>query len=728
MNSRLSVAVNQGTAGEKNVSVATAILYADIVLTQAIASAFGGRLPRDLLRDRMSTLLDIVGQHNGRTLRKTDMSIAACFEDANEAVKSAINLHTDSERRRSTDQYPVTVRMVIDSAWNEGKKGTNVILDERTTIVQSLEESGIFVSKAVRANVSIEGLEFKELKADDSSLHYANYLKPVWREGMLFPPSPTVQNERFIHAVNLVRGDGRPCFYCGSKKHEAWRCPSKVLPQLTHGLHALGCMKIRDINDAFQQYIGEEDDPPKGTEDNGHLERLTPALSARHAFYELTRVFQLRFLNAIWDLQDHGSWQRIRNSDKMPLTGGKLRLAFDCLRTFQTDQAEELLKAIEWNNPRDFRFHCLMGFVCVERDALTMATHFFTKAYEYAYTQPQKIYTLLLRYRTLIFDGRKRQAEEILALCLNLDKTCPEAMFEDVLFKIGTEKGKEASLLIEDLVAGTNEYWTAGIISPDLSLHFDMVVPELNKLLEEVRREGRVLLKQANETISNLGRMLSEDDEELSGLKENYIDLCDKASADTFLGWRFVTKSTPKLIGESHRMIVERQNRVRKCLSDIAGRMAAATRSRHASHLSVRGRIEEIEEGVRDGERDLRVWQPHEQVLGKCAKLGKQLSGVEAKLEMLERADRRIAKARAFVRDFVLFLGITSLSAIGLTVCLLTFLKNSLVALPVSGVGWMFDILAVLVLFSSLFLALARTISKEESSWRRRETTAPRRT
>jgi hypothetical protein len=710
VNNGPAVIGDQEGVSETTTLTPTAVIHADIILPPTIARALGGRLPRELLEDRMSTLLDVIGQHNGRILGRTDLSVAARFEDVNEAVKSAINLKIDSDRRRLTDQHSMIVRIVVDSVWSESKRiTTDSPPNDLLRIWQILEEGGVLVSTAVRASTGIEGVEFKE---PEISGGVSRYFILRWRDGVSFRPGSAVQGERFVHARSLARGDKPPCFYCGSKGHQPSGCPSKVLPLVTHGLHALGSMKIRQINAAFQQYIAEGDDLLRQQPDPGRPEKATPASMAGHAFYELTRVFQLRFLNATWDVQQYASWQHVRNSDKMPLTGGKLRLAFDCLRTFQTDQAEEILKTIEWSNPRDFRFHCLMGFVSVERNALTMATHFFTKAYEYSLSQPQKIHTLLLRYRAFALDGRKRQAEEVLSLCVSLDQTCPEALFEDILSKIGTEKGKRASRLIESLVTGTNEYWTAGIISPDLSRHFDIIGPELAKLLDEVRQEGRGFLKEANEILLNLRKILPEEDNELQESEREYADLSDRASVDTFFGWRNVIKSASRLVTRIRRLSADRQNKMQRTFLGLIARTHVIMESAHASHSSVTGRVEEIRRGIAEIENDLRNWQPHGQLIERSASLARQLEAVESKIMFLERADLRIDRLRAFIKNFVLFFGATSLSVIGLILSFLYFSKGILDTLREPGAGLIFNTLALFILLSSVIFASIRTMVK----------------
>jgi hypothetical protein len=709
----VSLAIAKDAQGLNGNSIPLAtIMFAGCLLTEIDAKAYGGRIPRETLRACMTTLLRNIGRHNGRVLKKTESSVTACFEDPVEAVKSAINIQSENQSESPTD-YPLVVRVAIDYTWNEVNKGSVKGFDENLIrVAQMLDRGGILVSKTIQSGIETAEIRFKEVKARNGLSDGAVYYTPILEQDKQYLPGPNVIKTHFVHGTSLTKGQGKPCFYCGSRSHNAATCPSKVLPQITRGLHNIGFMTIYDMNDAFQTYLdhGLDESLVVSRASQGD-ENMSPPLAAHYAFYELTRIFQLRFLNAIWDLKDHSSWLRLRLSDKMPLTGGKLRRAFDCLRTYQIDQAEDELKGIEWTNPRDFRFHCLMGFVNVERGSLSIASHYYTKAYEYANSVPQKLYALLLRYRAHLLDGKRRQAEDVLALCANLDKSCPEVIFEDVIAKIASEREKEAISLLEDLVSTSSEYWTAVMISPDLALHFDLVGPELSRLAEEVERHSRELMKNAKEALRNLEQMLSVEDTELVKLNEDYDEIKDMAHRNTFFSWQKVLKAAPALISSCLRLAMDKQHKVKEVIRDLEERLSYATKSAHGEQPSIRSKLRAVSLGINAVENDLGNWQPYGELLSRCADLSKHMEDAEKKIRFFERTELRLARIRVFVKDFTLFLGIASVSAIVMSVLFLKYLKPSL-PLGDTNMGWIFDSLAGMVLITSLVYALARCINK----------------
>jgi hypothetical protein len=707
----LAEASTEEELGENPAPLA-AIMFAGCQLTEVDARAYGGRIPRGALKRCMTTLFGNIGRHNGRVLKKTESTVTAYFEDPGEAVKSAINIQIENQHG-SPEDCPLVIRVAVDYTWNDVRMGSEKGFDDNVIkAAQILDSGGILVSKAIRSSAEAADFEFKEVRTRKGFSDTSVYYSPLFKEDRKYLPSSTVLNTRFIHGTTLVKGPKSPCFYCGSKSHDAATCPSKVLPQITRGLHNIGFMTIHEMNNAFQAYIEQGlEDSQSGTIVSRDNENSSPVLAAHYAFYELSRVFQLRFLNAMWDPQDHSSWSKLRLSDRMPLTGGKLRIAFDCLRTYQLDQAEELLKAIEWTNPRDFRYQCLMGFVNVERKTLSIANHYFTKAYEYANGVPQKLYALLLRYRALLFDGKKRQAEDILSLCLSLDRTCPEVNFEDIIAKIASEKEKDAVSHLEDLVAVNSEYWTAVMISPDLALHFDLVVPELSRLLEEAGKDSRELMKGAKEALMNLEKMLSEGDTELAGLKQEYEQIKEMAEANTFFSWQKILKAAPALVSACSCLARDRQGKVREALCDLENRLSCAVKSPYGGQSSIRSKLRAVNEGITAVENDLVSWQPYEELLSRCEGLAKLLEDGENKIAFLERTALRLEKIRGFVKDFTLFLAIGSISTIALSFLFLNFIKPTL-PLGTTNIGWVFDSVAVMVLISSVFYALVRSVHK----------------
>ena len=483
-----------GTGSDKEMT-RPVILFADIAVPENMKSVYGAHAPWNALRVYMSGILSTIGQHEGRTVTKADATAVAYFHSAEEAIRSAINIQRTTSLSKAETGYALAVRIAIDHSWCDGE--SRLIAEEAEIIgkvVKTLSDGSILVSETIRSEVTLSKVDFEEAcTKGHASVSTRRFFRLLWNEEMEYPPTEATKNVRFVHGGSLRNGEEGICFYCGSRKHKATDCPSKGIPEMQRGFQQLGYCTIGEINDAFDQYLARGLVLDTSLSDGqGFGRQINPVLAAHLSFYELRAVFQLRFLNAIWDPPERygNSWQRIRSSTTTPVSGGKLRLAADYIRASQLEQADETLKAIEWSNPKDFRFHCLSGFLAIERNSFSAAAHHFTKAYEYARTKAQKIYTLLLKYRILALDGKKRQAEETLRLCLSLDHDCPEVLFEDIISKFDSDKPREAVQLLIDLIGEHREYWVAATICPDFAPFHDRIAPELENVLDKAEGRG----------------------------------------------------------------------------------------------------------------------------------------------------------------------------------------------------------------------------------------------
>lgn len=706
-----------------NENMKPAVLFADIVVPDNMKSVYGDHAPRNAVKVFLAGILSTIGQHEGKTVTKTDTSASAYFGSAEEAVRSAINIQKISAESKAETGYALIVRVAIDHSWSDVEKGS--VAGEAEIIakvVKPFDAGTILVSETVGSSVALNDVTFEELPPNfpgQTSAH--RFVRVVWKEGVDYSPADGVKSVRFAYGGLLHSGEGAPCFYCGSRGHKVANCPSKAITDMQRGFHRLGYSTMSEINEAFRQYleVGAVLETPSDEENN--KADMGSMLAAHFSLYELRAVYQLRFLNAIWDPPETygNSWQRIRSSTRTPLSGGKLRLAADYLRASQLDQTDEVLKAIEWNNPKDFRFFCLSGFLAVERDSLSMATHFFTKAYECARTNAQKIYTLLLRYRTLVLDGKKRQAEEILRLCLSLDRTCPDVIFEDIIDKFDSDRTQEAIKQLISLIDQHREYWTAAIICPDFAAFHDQIIPELEKMLLKARNEGANLIEQARASLANLKQTVAEEDEEIRALDARYGEIKQIVLKDNYFGWLDSVRSASVLASDCIRTERERRAKIQKVVSALKDRLSAATSNPYARNRNTQKEMAAISDGVGGVEADLYELHPHKAILTACSEIAEKLDRVEKQFSELEQRDIMIGRIKAFFKDSAIFLGIIAiLGAIGTPLALSYLRTTDFLAgiLNERGVSWIYDTLAVLAVISSICYGFVRSVLRNEKS------------
>ena len=148
-----------------------------------------------------------------------------------------------------------------------------------------------------------------------------------------------------MHGAALVAGTCAPCFYCGSGRHRTTNCPSKDLPYATTGLERLGYLSMGEINRLFSDYLNRSGEdlpviPEPSSKGDQDLAFLAP-----WSFYELKRVFQLRFLDVVWNASPKVDWHkaRERRGEGFP-EGGMLWFARDCIRTSRLEEADDLFE------------------------------------------------------------------------------------------------------------------------------------------------------------------------------------------------------------------------------------------------------------------------------------------------------------------------------------------------------------------------------------------------
>jgi hypothetical protein len=358
----------------------------------------------------------------------------------------------------------------------------------------------------------------------------------------------------------------------------------------------------------------------------------------------------------------------------------------------------------------------------VERNSLSMATHYFSKSCDCARTTVQKVYTLLLKYRALVLDGKKRQAEEVLRLCLGLDRTCPEVVFEEVIGKFESEKTREAIDQLLELVANHREYWAAAIICPEFAHCHDLIVTELWKILQKVRDEGRNLVSRAEATLVNLKQAIGEEDGDMRGLQTRYGEIEGLALNDTYFGWLDSIRAASILAADCIKVERDRRAKIQRVISGLQDRLFSIIHNGYTQGADIQKTIGLLKEGTSRADADLHALQPHKTILSYCAQFSDKMDQLEKRLLALEQRDRMMSRIRAFLKDSVVFLGIAAiLGAVAAPLVLRSLKTTDFVSgvLDETGVFWIYDTLAVMAAISSICFAIVRGIVRGQKGQRR---------
>ncbi len=359
----------------------------------------------------------------------------------------------------------------------------------------------------------------------------------------------------FLYQHSMGQGEHEPCFYCGDRRHLPGDCPSKQLPDVTHGMERLGYLPLEQINEVFLESL------------NGACASDSEDL-ARHAFFELKNVFQLRFLRTLW-ASNAQSWSMVKTGKDDGERGGMIWIGQDCIRVSNLGQAETVLVNCLEKHSGDFHALCAMGFLQVEKGDLPKAKRFFKHALENADTVPRQIFTRFLLGRVHELSGEQRHAEDHARKILFAESLCHEALYLDIRYKLNKDRTTEAMRRVRKLVEDNRNYFIAFLIDPELADYSDKIHPELRNMLEKAMAGADRLSTQAAEEIERMQRLLGSDDGELKRAVSyhgkvqelletdsyfGYLDIIYYASVIVQIGRRSSEQARRKLLSETGRL------------------------------------------------------------------------------------------------------------------------------------------------------------------------------
>ena len=374
----------------------------------------------------------------------------------------------------------------------------------------------------------------------------------------------------FLYQKAMVHGENAPCFYCGDRRHPPRECPSKQLTELTPVLNHLGYMSLDDFNNLFFNYLNSSTSVMDSGPENGH-HSPNSAQTAQRAFLELKAVFQLRFLRTVWN-QKEEDWNRAKELKDDSEKGGLLWIGQDCIRVSNFGRAESILSDYLEKNPGDFKAHCSMAFLSIERDQLPMAKQCLKAALEGTRTIPQKIFILFLISRLHELDGDPLRANERTKKILRLSPYCPEAMYRDILFKFNRGKEKVALNQLIKLVKKSREFFVYALIDPELGKFSESVHGELKKVFYEAKNEATKCLPEAEGALEELKRFLGPDEKETEEAQSLWTKTKELSTTESYFAYQDIIHFCSTIINMGHQCLDVRRRKLSRVFSELKSR------------------------------------------------------------------------------------------------------------------------------------------------------------
>lgn len=522
---------------------------------------------RKILRHHAKSFSRFIGEYGGQVIKITDESVVGSFSDAGNAVRSAIEIRQKVDNTPKTEREQNQVYIKIAIHHGKGTVQAEGIIDSVVNLagkmVSLANENEIYVSQDVYKlahnlpDVTFSPVKFidKENEFDGINIYKVNQRH---QEG---------QQRLFSHQDALIRGNKPPCFYCGNRTHLAPECPSKNRLHIADSLEKAGYLPPEKLDKLFSDYLSGA-----GSKANG--DKKESYSLAEDLFYELSLIYQLRFLRAIWGWKDR-DWEEIRKKKRGRKRSGPIWQALDCLRTSNLPKAKKLLAKATLEFRKDHKSSIVFALTEIEQNNFRRALNYLDNALHLANTRPQKIFTLFLFFRIYELTGKIIQAKNKLREILWYYPKCPEALYQKMVFDFNEQHKREALSLLMMLVKRYREYYIKALIDPDLAPFSREIHPRLKRLFDKAKEDAEQIVPMAEKELDFLKKLLVYKNERWFDKARSLWDKIKELSGSgSYLGYLDTARYATELLSIGQEVKEERKRNIRQVVHELSPRCA----------------------------------------------------------------------------------------------------------------------------------------------------------
>ena len=548
-----------------------AVLLTEIVGSTKVLSSPDNVAGGQMLQLHQDMASGRIIEHGGVLVETEGTSVMAYFMDAGEALKSAIEIQKKVEihngKRDSREQLHIKIGIDFGDGIIEHRDIFGNVVDTAAKIISLADPGQVFISQELYELVR----DLPELHVELVSLKGKKDIPRGLTLYKLVPPKKDQKNgtHLFIYQKALSEGDNPVCYYCGGKKHLTRNCPSKHLPQTTPALEKLGYFSFDRINRLFLNHIAETRPNPEAAEAPQN-DPDGSTLLASYAFFELKRIFQLRFFANIWNASDE-NWSKIKETGTDEDKGGFLWIALDCLRVSNYAQAETFLESCLAKYQKDYRSYCAMGFLNVEKNDFLRAEYYFDKALECANTKPQRIFLLFLLSRLYDVNDRPFKASEKIKEILFINTHCEDARYQDIIFKFREKKNSEALRRLIKLIQEDREFYVRALIDPDFAPFSQMIHGELKDLFDQAKKEAMQIFHKAENELKKLEVLVGE--REIKEAQSLWEKIRELPKADGYFAYLDILYYGGSILALTQRTVGKRRGNLLEVLYGLNSRV-----------------------------------------------------------------------------------------------------------------------------------------------------------
>jgi len=466
--------------GQENVSGDTCLFSLRIDNTEF------EEIPPDTIDD-ITTLLK---QYKAQIINIESTEVNAAFqtiEDCTQTAKSIIQniVQTSAEFNRTT-YFVKTGLHLIEESHLDGEQLLKHFADS-ISARNNAEPNEIIITSELYNKLPPEAQETCKIRIDS-----LNSNSPFYSLSQKTLHEKDTQVITVIPSVKTL-GDRPACFYCGTSLHSPADCPSKPIQRSTNYINKLGYVPLPRIIKMFNEYFSEIARPLEKGNREQRFETLynekndAPLSIYFFSFYEISEIFQLRFLHQLYF-----------NTSKKPQAqkAGSLRMGQDCLRVSRFSEAEDWLKKALVENQEDYRVVVSQGFLYLEQKKINEGLSRFRMALSFPLLPSQKAPLYLLCARIHEISDALLKAKQESANAVSAVRGWKEAEYYHavILAKLGDIEG--ATKMFKKLFYDHPRYLLMAFIDPSINTAGEEIKEFLDSEISQLR--SRALESYAN--------------------------------------------------------------------------------------------------------------------------------------------------------------------------------------------------------------------------------------
>ncbi len=353
-----------------------------------------------------------------------------------------------------------------------------------------------------------------------------------------------------------VQGPEPPCFYCGMRRHRPGQCPSKLLLMEHNGLAATGYLPLSQLRAVHAKVFSRPESITGLLSAGGDPSqvRKNPGLMILTAFFDLNRVYQLRFL---WNIgfSRYSKWQSVVVTKSAAADNKNLQLGLDCLRVGKYGPAEEFFGQ-EYHSKSSKKFAAAIGLAlaALEQQGLAAMRSYLEVAKTMASQPKERIYIDLLLTRFYDLAGETWKSRDIIKNTVTYQEDCPEAIYRKLQLEAKGSFTAEASQLLRTLLLDHRAFFIAALIDPTLAPISSKIEDLLVSQFEGFMSSAQGLLAQASQEITALKLWFPAREPELEANSATLEKLTQRLDRQSYFDAIDVEHKTKSLLNASRQL------------------------------------------------------------------------------------------------------------------------------------------------------------------------------